>query len=91
MVAGGKSDDSRRRELIMRRKQKPKVRQNVPIPSVALSASEALEQQVRAHPVVQEVMRLFDARIVAIERARTSNETKHPAVEQQVLCFLPQV
>lgn len=81
----------RKARAIMRRKQNLNVRQVVPTPSTALSATEALEQQVRAHPVVQEVMRLFDARIVAIERTGTSDETEHPAVEQQVLCFLPQV
>ena len=50
----------------MRRKQNLKVRQDALTSSTALSATEALEQQVRAHPVVQEVMRLFDARLVAI-------------------------
>ncbi len=75
----------------MRRKQNLKVRQDVPTPSAALSATEALEQQVRAHPVVQEVMRLFDARIVAIERTGTSEGAGRVAVEQQVLCFSSQV
>jgi hypothetical protein len=50
----------------MRRKQNRGVRQDISTPSTALRATEALEQQVRAHPVVQEAMRLFDARIVAI-------------------------
>ena len=71
----------------MRRKQNLKVRQDVPTPSTALRATEALEQQVRAHPVVKEVMRLFDARIIAIERAGASEGDERPAVEQQALCF----
>ena len=71
----------------MRRKQNLKVRQDRPTPSTAHSATEALEQQVRAHPVVQEVMRLFDARIVAIERTGTSDGAGRPALEQQALCF----
>ena len=74
----------------MRRKQNLKVRQDVPPPSTALSATEALEQQMRAHPVVQEAMRLFDARIVAITRAGASEGDGRPAGEQQVLCFSSQ-
>ena len=70
----------------MRRKQNLKVRQDIPTPSTALSATEALEQQVRAHPVVQEVMRLFDARIVAITLVGASEGDGRPEVEQQVLC-----
>ncbi len=70
----------------MRRKQNLKVRQDIPTTSTALSATEAIEQQVRAHQVVQEVMRLFNARIVAIERARASEGDGRPA-EQQMLCF----
>ncbi len=42
----------------MRRKQNLNVRQDVLTPPAALSAAEALEQQVRAHPVVQEAMGL---------------------------------
>jgi hypothetical protein len=75
----------------MRKKQDLKVRQRTPTISIAPSTSEALEQQVREHPVVQEVIRLFDARIVAITRARASKGDEHPAVEQQVLCFSSQV
>jgi hypothetical protein len=66
----------------MRRKQNRGVRQDISTPSTALRATEALEQQVRAHPVVQEAMRLFDARIVAI-----TQEGERPAGEQQQLCF----
>jgi hypothetical protein len=71
----------------MRRKQKRNARQNVPTLSAALGATEALEQQVRAHLVVQEVVRLFDARIVSITRTRTSEAAERLGVEQQVLCF----
>ncbi len=74
----------------MRRKQNFQVRQDVPTPSTALRATEALEQQARAHPVVQEVMRLFDARIVAITRVGASEGNGRPAGEQQVLCFSSQ-
>ncbi len=45
----------------MRRKQNLRVRQGTPTTSTALGATEALEQQVREYPVVQEVIRLFDA------------------------------
>jgi len=71
----------------MRRKQNLKVRQDVPVPSTALRATEALEQQVRAHPVVQEAMGLFGARLVAITRTGTSEGAERPAGEQQKLCF----
>jgi hypothetical protein len=72
-------------------KQNLTVRQDVLTPSTALSATEALEQQVRAHPVVQEVMRLFDARLVAITPigARVG-DGRFLAVEQQTLCFSSQ-
>ena len=73
----------------MRRKQNLQVRQDRPTPSTALSATEALEQQVRAHPVVQEVMRLFDARIVAITRVGAGEDAGRTTVEQPVLCFTP--
>ena len=66
----------------MRRKQNRGVRQDISTPSTALRATEALEQQVRAHPVVQEAMRLFDARIVAITQG-----AERPAGEQQQLRF----
>src|SRR5438309_684080 len=81
------SDNSTRESLIMHRKQNLKVRQDVLTPSTTLSTTEALEQQVRAHLVVQEVMRLFDARIVAIERTGTSDGAGRPALEQKALCF----
>lgn len=74
----------------MRRKQNLKVRQDVLAPSTALSTTEALEQQVRAHPVVQEVMRLFDARLVAVERTGISEAAERLVVEQQALCFSSQ-
>lgn len=74
----------------MHRKQNLKVRQDMPATAAALSATEALEQQARAHPVVQEVMRLFHARIVTIERTAASEGAGCPAVEQQVLCFSAQ-
>ena len=72
----------------MRRKQNLTARQDVLTPSTALSATEALEQQVRAHPVVQEVMRLFDARLVAITQSGVNEGDKHPAVEQPTLISL---
>ena len=68
VAAGGTKRSQREGELIMRRKQNLKVRQDVLTPSAALSTTEALEQQVRAHPVVQEAIRLFDARLVTVER-----------------------
>ncbi len=74
----------------MRRKQNLKVRQDVPTSSAALSDTKALEQQVRANPVVQKVMRRFDARIVTISRAGTREAAERLEVEQQVLCFSPQ-
>ncbi len=74
----------------MRNKQDLKVRQRTSTISVGPRSSEALEQQVREHPVVQEVVRLFDARIVAIVRAGASEGDGGPAVKQQVLCFSPQ-
>ncbi len=75
----------------MSRKQNLKVRQDIPTTSNALSATEALEQQVRAHPVVQEVMRLFDARIVAImPTGARVGDGRFSAVEQQTLCFSSQ-
>jgi lipopolysaccharide biosynthesis regulator YciM len=91
VAAGGTKRLQREGELIMRRKQNLKVRQDVLTPSAALSTTEALEQQVRAHPVVQEVMRIFDARIVAVERNRTSEAAERLVVEQQALCFSSQV
>ena len=45
----------------MRKKQDLKGRQRTLTTPVASSASEELEQQVRENPVVQEVIRLFDA------------------------------
>lgn len=75
----------------MRRKQNLKVRQDVLTSSAALSITEALEQQVRTHPVVLEAIRLFDARIVAIERTGTDEAAERLIVEQQALCFSSQV
>ena len=72
----------------MRRKQNLKVRQDMPITSATLSATEALEQQVRSHPVVQEVMRLFNARIAAITQAGVNEGDERPAVEQPMLISL---
>ena len=91
VAAGGTKRSQREGELIMRRKQNLKVRQDVLTPSAALSTTEALEQQVRAHPVVQEAMRLFDARLVAIERTGTGEAVERPVVEQRALCFSSQV
>ena len=85
------SDDSGRREPLMRRNQNHNVRQDRPTSSTALSATEAIEQPVREHPVVHEVMRLFDARIVAIEWTGTREGAECPTVEQQVLFFSSQV
>lgn len=56
----------------MRSKQNLTGQQRISIISVSLSSSKSLEEQVREHPVVLEVMRLFDARIVAITRNRVS-------------------
>jgi len=75
----------------MRRKQNRNVRQDRPTSSTALSATKALEQQVREHLVVQEVICLFDARIVAITLVGASVEDGRPsAVEQKMLCFSSQ-
>ena len=74
----------------MRRKQNRGVRQDISTPSTALGATEALEQQVRAHPVVQEVMRLFDARLVAITRTETREGAARPTGEPQERCFSSQ-
>ena len=90
MALEEQSDHRGRRELIMRRKQNLNVRQDVLTPSTALSTTEALEQQVRAHPVVQEVMHLFDARIVTITRVGATQGNVHLAAEQQLLCFSSQ-
>ncbi len=40
------------------------------ISSSALNVPEAIEQQVREHPVVQEIIRVFDAQIDFIEPRR---------------------
>jgi hypothetical protein len=74
----------------MRKKQDLKGGQRAATTSIAPSTSEALEQQVREHPVVQEVIRLFDARIVAIMRAGASEVDEHSVVEQQMFCFTSQ-
>jgi len=74
----------------MRRKQNLDVRQDISTPLTALRAAEALEQQVRAHPVVREAMRLFDARIVAITLTETCEGAERPAGEQQELRFSSQ-
>ena len=71
----------------MRNKRNLKVRQRTPTTLVASSTSEVLEQQVREHPVVQEVVRLFDAHIVAIARVGASAGDERAVVEQQVFCF----
>lgn len=71
----------------MRRKQNLKVRQDVPSPSTALSSTEALEQQVLSHPVVQEAMRLFHARVTAIIRTETDEAGRSLEVEQPALFF----
>ena len=75
----------------MRRKQNLKGRQDMPATSAALCDTEAPEQQVRAHPVVQEAVRLFDARIVSITLAGTSEAAELLGIEQQALCFSSQV
>ena len=71
----------------MCRKQNRNVRHGI---STALGATEALEQQVRTHPVVQEVMRLFDARLIAITRTETHEGAERPAGEPQERCFSSQ-
>ena len=58
----------------MRKKQNLDVQQDISTPSTALRVTETLEQQVRAHPVVREAMRLFDARLVAVS-SRAPRET----------------
>lgn len=63
------------------------MRQIMPTTSTSSSATKALEQQVRAHPVVQEVMHLFDARIVAITWSRANEDNRHLAIGQQLLGF----
>jgi hypothetical protein len=72
-------------EPSMRKKRDRKMRQRTPTTSVASEVPAATEQQMRAHPVVQEVMRLFDAHIVAITRVGTHEGAGRLAVEQQVL------
>jgi hypothetical protein len=61
----------------MRRKQNLDVRQDIPVPSTALRATGAFEQQVRAHPVVREAMRLFDARLVAVSSHAPRETPRH--------------
>jgi len=72
----------------MGKKQNLKARQDIPTPSTALSATEALEQEVRANPVVQEVMCLFNAHIAAITQAGVNEGDEHPAVERPMLISL---
>ncbi len=74
----------------MRRKQNLNVRQDVLTPPAALSAAEALEQQVRAHPVVQEAMGLFGARLVAITRTGTSEGAERRRESNRSCAFLHQ-
>lgn len=71
----------------MRKKQNHRVKQGTPPPSNAPGTSEALEQQVLSHPVVQEAMRLFDVRKIAIERTGANGADKRPPVEQPALFF----
>lgn len=71
----------------MRKKQNLKVRQHIPATSTAPHTSLMLEQRVREHSVVQEVIRLFDARIVSIEQTKTNEGARRPAAQQQALCF----
>lgn len=66
----------------MRRKQNLDVRKDIPVPSTALRATETLEQQVRAHPVVREAMRLFDARLVAVSTRATRETNRHLLLER---------
>jgi lipopolysaccharide biosynthesis regulator YciM len=68
----------------MRRKQNLDVRQDVPASSTALQATETLEQQVRAHPVVREAMRLFDARLVAVSSCATRETPRHLLLERGI-------
>jgi hypothetical protein len=74
----------------MRKKQNLKARQHIPATSTAPNTSLVLEQQVREHPVVQEVIRLFDARIVSIEQTKANEGARRPAAQQQALCFSSQ-
>jgi hypothetical protein len=74
----------------MRRKQELKARQHIAATLTAPSTSPVLEQQVREHPVVQEVIRLFYARIVSIEQTRANEGNRSPEAKQQKLCFSSQ-
>ena len=67
----------------MRRKQNLDVRQDISTPSTALRATETLEQQVRAHPVVREAMRLFDARLVDVSSRATCEAPRHLLLERR--------
>ena len=71
----------------MRKKQNLKGRQCSPTTVIPSRSSAALEKQVRENPVVQEVMRLFDARIIAVERVGSSEADRLPIVEQPALGF----
>jgi hypothetical protein len=83
----GKKRCEHQGEPIIRKKRDLKMRQRTPTTAIAAGTSEAIEQQVREHPVVQEVMRTFDAHIVAITRVGVHEGAGRPAVEQQVLWF----
>ena len=68
----------------MRRKQNLDVRQDVPASSTAHRATETLEQQVRAYPVVREAMRLFDARLVAVSTRATLGTPRQTMLERRM-------
>lgn len=74
----------------MRKKQNFKARQHISATSTAPNNSPVLEQQVREHPVVQEVIRLFDARIVSIEQTKANEGARRPEAQQQAWCFSSQ-
>ena len=71
----------------MRKKQNLKGRQRTPTTVIPSRSSAVLEQQVRENPVVQEAIRLFDARIIAIERVGANEADRLPIVEQPALGF----
>jgi hypothetical protein len=66
----------------MRKKQGHKVRQRTPATMVAPISSKVLEQKVLKNPVVQEVMRLFDARLGDVVWTGAREGKEYKAVEQ---------
>ena len=71
----------------MRKKQDIKGRQRTPTTVIPSRSSAALEKQVRENPVVQEAMRLFNARVTAIARTEANEVDRCLEVEQPALFF----